>query len=93
MPVAQLDRASASGAEGRAFESPQARFVSIQFETLYYWMYHSMNIMLSYNRIVCQGRRNDTILHFTINSINCNKANRNETLQCDKNETFLCNQI
>ncbi len=55
MPVAQLDRASASGAEGRAFESPQARFVSIQFETLYYWMYHSMNIMLSYNMIVCQG--------------------------------------
>ncbi len=24
VPVAQLDRASASGAEGRAFESPQA---------------------------------------------------------------------
>ena len=25
VPVAQMDRASASGAEGRAFESPQAR--------------------------------------------------------------------
>ncbi len=28
VPVAQLDRASASGAEGRAFESPQARLYS-----------------------------------------------------------------
>ena len=28
VPVAQLDRASASGAEGRAFESPQARLCS-----------------------------------------------------------------
>ena len=29
VPVAQLDRALASGAKGRAFESPQARFLFI----------------------------------------------------------------
>ncbi len=59
MPVAQLDRASASGAEGRAFESPQARFAPFLFGI-------SLKLILaSYSNYVnmienrCQGYRKE----------------------------------
>ncbi len=55
VPVAQLDRASASGAEGRAFESPQARFFHFSSETLFLFIPIMQYINVNINRNVCQG--------------------------------------